>query len=191
MSAVKDVLTGWEEHSMLRPANWHIHPIYQWTENGCSCGRDCTSPGKHPRTRHGLKDATSNPDEQQRWLLKWPNASWAVRTGPESNLVVVDVDPDKGGEATWDELVNRHGFVHTVTARTGSGGWHYYFQYPTTIEVKNGRDVLGPGVDIRGNNGYVLLPGSTHPKGAYEWAPHSSPVDVEVAVLPDWLLGEL
>ena len=191
MSAVKETLTGWEEQAMLRPANWHIHPIYQWTENGCSCGRDCTSPGKHPRTRHGLKDATSNPDEQQRWLLKWPNASWAVRTGPESNLVVVDVDTDKGGEATWDELVNRHGFVHTVTARTGSGGWHYYFQYPTTIEVKNGRDVLGPGVDIRGNNGYVLLPGSTHPKGAYEWAPHSSPVDVEVAVLPDWLLGEL
>jgi hypothetical protein len=42
---------------------WHILPIHPAAGGLCSCGRgaDCTSPGKHPLTPRGLKDATADP----------------------------------------------------------------------------------------------------------------------------------
>lgn len=40
---------------------WAVFPLHTWMGTQCSCGRpDCPNPGKHPRTKNGLKDATTD-----------------------------------------------------------------------------------------------------------------------------------
>ena len=48
---------------------------------------------------------------------------------------------------------------------------HFYFRNPQGSEIRNnaGRK-LGPGIDVRGEAGYVLLPPNTHAtRRLYEW----------------------
>ena len=55
---------------------WHVLPLHTATDSGCSCAsQDCSSPGKHPLTPHGLKDATTDEGQIQRWWTQWPNAN--------------------------------------------------------------------------------------------------------------------
>src|SRR5438128_10679837 len=41
-----------------------VLPLYEPSGNGCSCskGKECKHPGKHPRTAHGAKDASKDPE---------------------------------------------------------------------------------------------------------------------------------
>ena len=54
----------------LRYASWglRVFPLHTVHEGACSCGHaDCHSAGKHPRTKNGVKDATLDYDQIQRW----------------------------------------------------------------------------------------------------------------------------
>ncbi len=152
----------------------------------CSCGRNgCPSPGKHPRTRRGLYDATTDAATIARWFQRWPSANLGVRTGARpdgAGLVVLDVDPAHGGEAALAELVGRHGALPvTLEVATGGGGRHLYFAHPGRA-VANSAGRLGAGLDVRGDGGFVVVPPSRHPSGArYRWRP------APVADLPGWL----
>ena len=103
-------------------------------DGGCSCGNQkCPSPGKHPRTPRGAKDATTDPSQIKAWWQNWPDANVGIATGPESGLVVLDVDVDveKGtdGEASLRELEAKHGQLPmTIEAETGRGGRRAWFR---------------------------------------------------------------
>jgi len=76
---------------------WFVVPLHSPAKGGCSCGRsDCASPGKHPRTAHGLKDASREPAKVREWWQRWPDANIGVLTGPESGIIVLDVDGEPG-----------------------------------------------------------------------------------------------
>lgn len=78
---------------------WPVFPCYSAESGICTCRKqgDCHAIAKHPRTRHGLKDASIEARQIRRWWGKWPNANVAIRTGPESDLLVIDVDVAHGG----------------------------------------------------------------------------------------------
>src|SRR4030095_6094641 len=99
-----------------------------------SCGNPaCSSPAKHPRTPHGVKDATTDPALITAWWTRWPEANVAVATGVGSGLLVIDVDSHDGrdGEATLRMLEQHYGSLpQTVQQLTGSGGRHLLFRYP-------------------------------------------------------------
>jgi len=60
---------------------------------------------------------------------KTPNANIGIPTGEKSDWLVLDVDD--GGDETISALEATYGKLpDTVTAVTGSGGWHYVFKYP-------------------------------------------------------------
>ncbi|WP_214852040.1 MULTISPECIES: bifunctional DNA primase/polymerase [unclassified Exiguobacterium] len=41
--------------------NWSVFPLHTLNKNHCFCQNpNCQSPGKHPRTKNGLKAATTN-----------------------------------------------------------------------------------------------------------------------------------
>ena len=131
---------------------------------GCSCDRGvrCDRPGKHPRLRHGLTEATTDPRLIEIWWSRWPAANVGLRTG-----VVMDV-------ADIDSAEGRHGLIHLLggelppgpRVRTGGGGWHLWFR-PTGY---GNRVRLLPGLDWRGIGGYVVAPPSRHLSGAdYRW----------------------
>lgn len=103
-----------------------------------------------------------------------------IRTGEPSGIFVVDLDTKKGkdGIAALDAI----GIVpETYTVQTRSGGVHLYFKHPG-IPVPNSVSKLGPGIDVRGENGYVVAP----PTDGYVVLDDRSPVDA-----PPWLLAKM
>lgn len=177
---------------------WHIVPIHgvmigRHGEMKCTCGKpDCSSPGKHPTTPNGLKNATLNKEWISAWWKKWPYANVGVVTGESSGLVVVDIDPRHGGEDALDNLFVKHGgFPETVEVMTGGGGRHFYFKHPGK-QIRNSAGKLGNGIDVRGDGGYVLAPPSEHISGGkYEWEASSEPSHVQLADMPQWLIDLL
>ena len=130
---------------------------------GCSCDRGarCDSPGKHPRLRHGLNDASTDPRLIELWWRRWPEANVGLRTGIAMD--VADIDSAEG----W------HGLIHLLggalpagpRVRTGGGGWPLWF-HPLGF---GNRVRLLPGLDWRGVGGYVVAPPSRHLRGDYRW----------------------
>jgi len=169
---------------------WPVFPCHPPTTRGCSCRRDCGRVGKHPRTQHGLKDATTDEATIRRWWGMWPGANIGIATGAVSGLVVLDEDSYKGGSSSREELERSYGpLPETAQQLTGGGGVQYLFGHPGT-HVKNGVETLGPGLDLRGDGGYVIAPPSLHISGKrYGWEWSSQPDEVPLAPIPPWLLA--
>ena len=126
---------------------WPVIPIYTIDGGRCTCGdADCRSPGKHPRTDHGLNDATTDQATMPRWWSRWTDANLAVITGARSGIFVVDVDPRHGGDETLAELEEQHSpLPNTVETITGGGGRHILFAHPGgDVRIPNSSGKVGP-----------------------------------------------
>ena len=73
------------------------------------------------------------------------------------------------------------GAPRTLTVRT-SRGFHVFFA--CDVEIPNSAGRLAPGVDVRGEGGYVVAPPSIHPSGAVYRIARNLPV----ADAPRWLV---
>jgi hypothetical protein len=153
---------------------WYVLPLHTPTKDGkCSCNRDCgRNIGKHPRTLHGLKDATRDEKTIRLWWEKWPDANVGIRTGRESGLAVLDEDPRNGSEKSIEALEKTYGpLERTETKKTGGGGRHRYYRIGTFDHLGKytpascpSREVA-PGIDLKGDGGYVVAPPSLHASG--------------------------
>lgn len=144
---------------------WAVFPCF-WPEGGrCSCRNPaCDSQAKHPITEHGLSDASTDPDLIRRWWKANPTANIGCATGAISGIAAIDVDTPEAEDALYVAAGWTNGQPITRVHKTPRGGWHYLFQHPGT-KVKNmpavwinGKRV--PGLDWRGDGGYILLPPS-------------------------------
>jgi hypothetical protein len=149
-----------------------VIPLHSPTPAGCSCRKKCSTIGKHPRTPHGLKDSTKDEATIKDWWGKWPDANIGIVTGSCSCLIVLDIDPRHGGDESLLKLQEQYGELpETPKVKTGGGGKHLYFRLPENLLIKNTTNFAGfLGLDIRGENGYVVAPPSLHESGVrYEW----------------------
>jgi len=93
----------------------------------------------------------------------------------KSGLVVLDLDRHDGGPdglAAWEALKVEHGIDDTgaLVAETASGGRHLIFTDPTGGAIRNSAGKLAPGVDVRGNGGYIVAPPSSNGAGGgWRW----------------------
>jgi hypothetical protein len=128
----------------------------------------CKPGGKEPLVSGGFKSATTDPRRIHMWWSRWPGANVAAPTGPESGILAVDVDDF--GAGSLDSLISEHGgeWPETAATATGGGGTHYLFRYPSGETIRNSAGKLGPGLDVRGDGGYVILPPSAT-RSPYEW----------------------
>jgi hypothetical protein len=135
-----------------------------------------------------LQNTRPTAEQVTDWFKRWPSANIGIVTGEISNLVVLDIDPKHGGDASLERLERRFGpLPATIEAITGGGGRHLYFTHPGGL-IRN-RTGLAQGIDLRGDGGYIVAPPSIHPSGrAYTWAEGHSPEEAVLAALPGWLL---
>ena len=151
----------------------------------------CSPLDKKPLTPHGFKDATTDEAQVRAWWGKWPNAMIAAPTGPASGVWALDpdVDPVKqlDGIAALHQLVAQYGSLpQTLTSITPRGGKHLFFAWDPNVDIRNSESKVGPGIDVRGNGGYVILPPSRNGTGgAYQWDPNSPRI---FAPAPPWLI---
>lgn len=174
-----------EDSPLLRAAldyvarGWKVFPLHTPNADGsCSCRKgDCgDSAGKHPRVMHGLKEATLDAGQVRSWWSMWPDANIGVVTG--SGLMVLDVDPRHDGTTVGLELPD------TLRSVTPRGGEHWYFRVGGA--VPNSAGLIGPGLDIRGDGGYVVAPPSAGATGRpYGWDAGNPDA---IATAPEWLL---
>ena len=146
-----------------------VFPLHVPINGGCSCQDiECHHIGKHPRTRHGLKDASTDLATIDEWFGGSIQSNLAAITGPESGLLILDVDGPTG-EQSLAELEKKYGALPPCSIVKTGNGKHFYFRYPE-VGIQNSVSKLGPGLDIRGAAGYVILPPSLHQNGSYyEW----------------------
>lgn len=137
---------------------------------------------KTPLTPQGFHNATQSFNQLKEWDKKFSQYNIGIKTG--NGLCVIDIDPKNGGSETWITLTENQELPDTVCAQTGGGGRHYFFKG----DIKNTANKLGPGIDTRGDGGYVVAPPSIHASGKpYYWLPGAAPDEVEIADLPDFL----
>jgi hypothetical protein len=179
-----------------------LHEVYSGictctcTRKRCSddkhgCGASCANRGKHPRWHrndlpNGVENATVNFSQIRRWWMRWPMANVAGAMGGAMQLVALDFDPKNGGDLSLNDLLEAHGdaWLETLTFKTGSGGFHFIFQYPASQVLRNSAGEVGPGVDTRGEGGYIVLPPSIHASGNLYQVLRAVPV----IPAPEWLL---
>ncbi len=160
---------GLFQHALRYAAyGWHVIPV--------------RPRGKAPLTPHGVKDATADPDTLRAWWAEYPEANIGVALGSASGIVVLDVDDLNA----LRDLIEQHGpLPDTAVAITGRGR-HYFFKCPPG-GVRTRR--IAPGVELRADGSYVVVPPSVHPTGKrYEW--ELAPDEVKLAPLPAWALAE-
>jgi hypothetical protein len=145
---------------------WAVLPLHSVDRGVCTCGDpNCRSAGKHPRTSHGVKGASTDPEQIRKWWRQWPDANVGIATGAVSGLVVIDIDPRNGGNASYTKLQEElpGTFDKPLKVRSGSDGTHLYFGHP-------GGHVpccanLRPGIDVKADGGYIVAPPSMHLSG--------------------------
>jgi len=147
----------------------------------------CNPEDKRSLTKHGFKDATQKTDTIKAWWTRWPNAMIGVPMGEGDFCVDLDRKPNGGdGVATWDEWEVTHGSAVTRTHATPSTGKHLLFRHEPGIRSIP-LDKLGPGIEVKGEGGYIIVPPSRKSDGKE----YSVITDGEVAEAPDWLLQKI
>lgn len=136
-------------------ATWYAH-------NGLPCFP--LRPGeKRPATEHGLHDATTNPDQITAWWARWPQANIGLRTGLRFD--VIDIDGPQGYASLT--TLREQGHLPEILARVVTPrGLHLYV--PATGRG-NAAGTL-PGIDYRGQGGYVVAPPSRRAEDGARWA---------------------
>lgn len=171
---------------------WCVIPLWSVTVPDqleapiCTCpkGRQCTSPGKHPRLLHGVLEASAHAPTIADWWQQWPDANVGIATGPRSGIYVVDLDGPKAVEA-WAAT----GIPPGWQSRTGNGLHHVY---ATAEDLPNTAGKIATGIDTRGAGGYIVAPPSVHYRrlDRYAWisrsglGPPALPDAVRAAVTP-------
>lgn len=120
---------------------------------------------KVPLIRDWQTLATRDPEQIKLWqeLFRGRLKYWGVPTGPEDDLLVLDLDVKHDGPGH----IQRLGFVipDTMWQRTRSGGYHFFFRYPKDGKRYGNRTnlfgnrELSTGIDVRGAGGYICFYG--------------------------------
>lgn len=191
------------DHAMFYAGlGWAVVPSHKAVrlESGeisctCSAGTSCISPGKHPALKSWSQFTKTRPTQAhiENWFTgEFKGYGVGIITGRVSGLFVVDVDvgPGKQGEETLNALQIMYGDIpHTVEAKTGGGGRHILLGHPGTKDIGTAKNVLGPGVDVRGDGGFIVTAPSFHANGrSYLWSEHSHPKITEIAEAPSWVI---
>lgn len=153
---------------------WRVFPLFGPKDQ---CPADA-SPGKTPRITEWQKKATTSEHQVRKWWEMWPTSNIGLATGAE--FVVLDID---GPHAELQLEAADCELPETLEVRTGKGR-HLYLRGDRSIRNRTKLINGVPGVDIRGDGGYVVAPPSVHANGrVYEF----SDPDTPLAPVPQWM----
>jgi hypothetical protein len=136
--------------------------------------------------------ATIDPGQIAAWWSQHrrPDALIGLRTGMLGGVWALDIDTKNAdGITELKKLEAKFGpLPETYTVKTPSGGYHYYFKLPDGIVIKNSASKIAPGIDVRGENGYVIAPPSMMADGRKYEAVDNGFTPADAAFAPSWLI---
>jgi hypothetical protein len=138
---------------------------------------------KGPVIQDPFGRAAGSTDTIETLFAPFPNSVPAIPCGPTNGITVIDLDRKNGVDGLKSLRGLGIAIPETVVISTPTQGFHLYFD-TSTDRLPNSVSKLGPGIDVRGEGGYVIAPGSQTPSGTYiwrqdlygpEWAPAKMP----------------
>jgi putative DNA primase/helicase len=145
----------------------------------------CRQNDKRPLTKHGCKDASDEVVQVVEWSEQFPGCNWGAAMG--AGIFALDLDRKDGvdGAAELTILIEKHGSLpaHLIN-ETPNSGEHHLFRGSV---VGNTASVVAPGVDVRTDGGYIVIPPSHLKAGEYRWRDAEAPIPDA----PAWLLDLL
>lgn len=169
---------------------WFVLPLHTPDEYGaCDCaGRtDCPSPAKHPRTLHGLDDATTDQDRVKAWWTIWPHANIGIDLARSG---LVDVAPDS---LEWFAEFTAQGLPATLSFTSGGGDGHAHHLYLRPAGCAIYRDTQSGRYDVM-SAGYAVMPPSLHAsQRLYAWRELEGIelIAPPTAMAPAWVVDHL
>lgn len=145
------------------PSGWKVFPVKAGT--------------KEPIEYGWAKGATDDPAQIKAWHIQYPNCNWGLACGP-SEIAVVDVDPPIGEDSLFQFELEHDLLPATREHQSARGGRHLIYRghiVPTASK-------LGPKLDTRGGNSYILIPPSS-----FEGKPYVITQDIPLADLPSFV----
>jgi hypothetical protein len=184
-----------QQHNEETPMDWALGyarggmPVFP-----CLPRPEGDKEAKAPYIQRGFHAATTDEQQIHIWWRCWPDALIGLVTGEPSGLVVLDLDTYRKpgmSDAEYETVIAQCEQVRgllpaTWTASSANGGTHLYFEYTRPIKCVKGHEWGHSGVDIRGDDGYIIAPGSRTDYGAYEWVEFGG----RPAPLPLWVVNE-
>lgn len=166
-----------------------VVPLHGTAAGKCTCGRDdCATPGRHPRTGHGIQDATADRVLiKQRWA-QWPKAKIGIAMGTPAGFVAIIADGD-AGRTSLRQLKEQYAktLPKTVTYRDGerrvrlfaTGGAH----------LCDRDHALGAGLKVVGDGDFVVAPSQfDDPNAERRFVSGRALREIKVAPVPSWLV---
>lgn len=137
-----------------------------------------TDINKMPLFKGWQAAASKDPAQLELWTKLYGQrlAYWGIPTGPENDLLVLDIDIGLKDGMNGFETIKTLPIPQTMTQATRSGGAHLFFKYPRDGKVYGNKVKFMPGLDVRGQGGYVCFYGA-------ELKPIADP--------PPWLLTDV
>lgn len=169
-AALEALSRGWSVLPVQSVGNFAKRPHYVLTETGHVKHED----GKVKPSWTALQTIPPTAAQVGTWYARETGKGLAVVTGAVSRLVILDFDGEEGERLRLDLGLPAH-------VRTGSGGAHVYFEHPgwkvPTLNSKAKREMgeRWPGLDIRADGGYAVMPPSVNAKGPYTWEVQPGP----------------
>jgi hypothetical protein len=142
-------------------------------------------------------------EQVNRWWgdgRKYEHPQIGLATGDQGDgrvVFVIDVDVKEGvdGRETLADHEAEHGPLPDTVRAISGGGWsHYYFTAPPGTKIRtDSSKCMGPGIDVRGHGGYIVLAPSWHIKtgNLYQWEIGFDPWEHQIAAAPQWVLDKV
>lgn len=167
--------------------NFSVFPVHTLENGHCSCGKiNCERPAKHPACNWSSSNTIDKRKIDQWWNKDSDHLyNIGIATGKASGITVVDIDAGNNGLESWAQICNENNIPDTYTVKTGGGGYHLYFKYQAGI--KTGTNLLGQGIDIRNDGGYIIAPPSLHKSGNRYEIEGEIPLNIQLAEWPECL----
>ena len=157
-----------------------VVPSHGLKDGRCACDEEkkCKHPGRHPRTIHGLQDATTDGELIHQFWTRWPKAKVIVATG-QQGVIAVTATGRKGDQALASLVDNDA--VETLEFREGR--LHTLLLNAPEDAIPNGRVRLATGVLVHGRGSFIVVPRNVRHPGRYKQL-----FDREIAPAPGELL---
>lgn len=114
------------------------------------------------------------------WFTKLNSAGVGMVTGKVSNMIVLDVE--NNCPFPIKDILEK--YPTQLISKSGSGGYHLFYQYPISRQSVSNRVRIFEGADLRADGGFIVLPPTMHPCGnRYEWISEGVPGAFPLALL--------
>jgi len=123
---------------------------------------------KRPFMSNWLQYTKTRADRKtvENWFNNLAGAGIGAVTGRISGIIVLDIECDC--PYSIEELLRK--YPTQMISKSGSGGYHLFYQYPRNVAKVSNRVRIFEGADLRADGGFIVLPPTRHPNGKrYEW----------------------